>query len=439
MAIFQKIINSFPQPIKKIIFYSKKVAIDPYHKKFLVKNMMSKHQQLLKKIRGKEKVRVVFIAMLKSMWNLDSVFHKMLDDPSFDPVILVCPYTEYDERRMWQELEDAYEYFVQKGYPVFSSYNNSEKRWVELDEYKPDLLFFNRPHGYTKPQYYKGGYTKFLSCFVNYTHEIDNKITQYDLKFHNAQWMIFAGHEYALEMYKKLCHTQGRNVRVTGYSKMEELLEAKRKRYISDPWKSQDERLRIIWAPHHSIKKNEWGFSNFIEYAEQFKKLSTKYKSNVVWSFKPHPSLKSKLYLHPSWGKKKTDEYYGFWASQGYTQLETGLYTDLFWTSDAMIHDCGSFLAEYLYVRKPVLHLFSKVNKCTQYNGFGLKALEACRHGRSFCDVERFVSDLVNKKITGITEDHARFYDTELIPYFDQEMPSDRIIKMLKKELVLND
>ena len=45
------------------------------------------------------------------------------------------------------------------------------------------------------------------------------------------------------------------------------------------------------------------------------------------------------------------------WESLSNAQLETGKYVDLFMTSDAMIHDCGSFTIEYHYTLKPVMYL----------------------------------------------------------------------------------
>ena len=55
-----------------------------------------------------------------------------------------------------------------------------------------------------------------------------------------------------------------------------------------------------------------------------------------------------------------------------YTQ---GDYFDLFKTSDALITDCGSFLAEYLFTKKPILHLRTKLQN-RPFNKIGKKIIE---------------------------------------------------------------
>jgi hypothetical protein len=56
----------------------------------------------------------------------------------------------------------------------------------------------------------------------------------------------------------------------------------------------------------------------------------------------------------PNWGSEKTTAYYDKWDNLDNGQFKSGDYVDLL-TSDALIHDCGSFMAEYLVVGKPAL------------------------------------------------------------------------------------
>jgi CDP-glycerol glycerophosphotransferase (TagB/SpsB family) len=89
--------------------------------------------------------------------------------------------------------------------------------------------------------------------------------------------------------------------------------------------------------------------------AELMLELAQAYKDRIQIAFKPHPSLITQLYQHPDWGKERADDYYARWQQMENTQLETGGYVDLFMTSDAMIHDSGSFVVEYLYANRPVM------------------------------------------------------------------------------------
>lgn len=167
------------------------------------------------------------------------------------------------------------------------------------------------------------------------------------------------------------------------------------------------ENKRVIWSPHHLINE-EVNQSNFLEYADFFKEIA---ESKVVWAFKPHPILKSKLYLHPEWGKERTDEYYQFWQNSEFTQLELGEYEELFLSSDSMIHDCGSFLAEYIYVEKPVMYLLNNKHNGQFFNSFGKAALNSCRIGKTHENIVYFLENLISETIL-ITEEHEIFLKT---------------------------
>jgi len=90
----------------------------------------------------------------RSVWNVGPVFKKMIDDPYFEPIVLVCPYVQYGKERMLEDLKSAYEYFDSKSYAVISSYREQNDTWVQLKDLKPDILFFTNPHNLTRPEYY---------------------------------------------------------------------------------------------------------------------------------------------------------------------------------------------------------------------------------------------------------------------------------------------
>ncbi|WML90406.1 CDP-glycerol glycerophosphotransferase family protein [Thiothrix lacustris] len=429
LGLFKK---HLPLPVKQALRPIKQKTVDSWQKKWLFQHMRKKHQEILKGLKGKEQIRVVFLAIHKSVWKVDPVFKKMLADPYFEPLILVCPYTSFSDERMREEMEDAYNYFFEKGYPVQKSLK-SDGSWVKLEEVNPDIVFFTNPHNLTLPEYYDKAYKNYLSCYVPYHHEIGSygdNIAQYDQVFHNAMWLIFSSNESSYDMFKKKSTNKAKNVILTGYPAMESILEKLDTQEYLDKWKSNDNRVRIIWAPHHTIDSPELPYSNFIKYAMNFKEMAVLYQNQVTWSFKPHPILKTKLYNHPEWGKEKTDEYYLFWKNKSYTQLDEGEYSDLFCSSTAMIHDSGSFLAEYLYLKKPVLYMLTQENNDQYFSPFGIKALKSCRHAREFNQIVDFIDDLVNKSAE-INSYHGKFLENETLPYFINSKPSDRIINCI--------
>ena len=429
--------SAIPGPLKRELYSVKQKTYDQWYKKRLFKKMQIKHTELIGQIKGKQKIRVVFLAIHESVWKVDPVFKKMLEDPFFEPEILICPYTVYGEERMLEDMQQAYNYFISKGYPVRKA-REEDGSWLKLSDIKPDIVFFTNPHNLTRKEYYEDAYLNYLSCYVPYHHEVGsygNNIDQYNQAFHNAMWFIFSSNQSSYNLFKTASAGKGTNVKVTGYPAMEELLGKINENQYEDVWKTHDGKLRIIWAPHHTIDSPELPYSNFLEYAEKFQKFALDNYENIIWSFKPHPILRSKLYNHKNWGKQKTDNYYNFWHNQNFTQLDEGEYFDLFASSDIMIHDSGSFLAEYLYLRKPVLYLLSDSNQSKYYSEFGQEALNACEVANSFDDIERFIQKVLSGDLA-ISSNHSLFYNSNLITYFKDVIPSDLIVNLIKEKLV---
>lgn len=433
--MLQTIKKILPKPIKKVLGTVKKKTYDQTQKKCLAKRMQLKHADLLKNLKGKEKIKVLFLATHKSMWKVDPVFQKMLKNPLFDPEILVCPYTNYGDERMVEDIEQNYKSFIDKDYPVRKSLKE-DGSWLKLDETKPDIIFFTHPHDLSHKEYYEDAYLNYLSCYVPYHHEVgsfgDNN-TQHNQYFHNAMWKIFSAHKESYELAKRIASNKATNVEITGFPAMESLYQLSVSKNVKSNWKTNDERIKIIWSPHHLILE-EINQSNFLEYADFFKALAIEHKDKITWAFKPHPVLKYKLYEHPEWGRVKTDEYYSFWRDNEFSQLELADYENIFLSSDAMIHDCGSFLAEYLYVKKPVLYLLNNKHTGQYFNSFGKRALTSCQLAKTPTEIILFIHELLEKSV-GIKKDHEIFYNNSIKSYFENDLPSDRIINLIIKEI----
>ncbi len=384
----------------------------------------------VKGLRSREKIRVGFFVLNRSMWKCDSVFKAMLKDEYFEPVILICPCTKEGTKKMLNDIEENVKFFSGKGYPVVSSYNRKTGDWVAVDSLALDLIFFAIPHPDTLAEYYSKAFRKHLSVYVPYAHQVskyDNYTFQYNQVFHNMMWKIFAPHKYDLEIFKTHGAIQGTNVVLTGYPAIEPFIDGSK--VANDPWKNQpDRKVRIIFAPHHTICSPKLPYSTFLEFSEHMKFLAEKNQKKVQWAFKPHPHLKKNLYKHKEWGRQKTDAYFDFWASSSFSQLEEGNYYDLFKCSDAMIHDSGSFLAEYLYLQKPVMYLAKSDRVMSFQNKFGNKAFNDCIIGRSKEDITSFIENLLTSKV----EIKTTFFDNELKPYFEGSLPSQKIVWEIK-------
>lgn len=139
---------------------------------------------------------------------------------------------------------------------------------------------------------------------------------------------------------------------------------------------------------------------------------------------KPHPLLRNKL--NNLWGEEKTDAYYRLWETMPNTSVNEGEYIDLFLESDAMIHDSGSFLTEYLYTHKPVMRTMNDVGPKTMYNDFALDALDVCYKGYNEQDIEQFIQNVIDG-VDPMKEARVKFYQERLLPP-NGKLPSENIV-----------
>lgn len=404
-----------------------------YNKEYLVKFMSKKHKLFIDNLKDKNKIKVVFLAIHRSIWKVDKIFKEMLINPYFEPIILICPHIVYGDERMWEDMQNSIEYFKEKGYPFVSSYNQEENRWVTLKEIQPDIVFFTNPHSLTKEEYYQNAFLNYLSCYAGYgilTANYNSGQSQYNQIFHNTMWKIFVQNKDMLDGYKRLSSLSNKNIHLV----IDNIIEVIRNKSIAKiVWKNYFTHKKVIWAPHHTIIKNfEAQLSTFLIYADFMRELALKTKDTITWAFKPHPILKPKLYNHPKWGIEKTDEYYKFWQDSSNTQLEDGEYIELFKQSDALINDSASFLVEYIFTNNPMLYLMTDYTK-DNLNKFGNKCLNLVEQAFNKDDIKSFL-DLIlenkfkeSKKINKFIQDY--FND------LGKNINSSAIINFIKNDI----
>ena len=124
-------------------------------------------------------------------------------------------------------------------------------------------------------------------------------------------------------------------------------------------WKmTRPDAKKIIWAPHWSIGHRgvrqatiQWNYKFMYEFAKAHPETS--------WVVKPHPTLFNSALLEKLFPSEEAlNEYFQKWDNLPNARFYTGTYyQDIFATSDGMILDCVSFVAEYQYVDKPMIFL----------------------------------------------------------------------------------
>jgi len=301
---------------------------------------------------------------------------------------------------MFKEISMAMDFFNKQNYPFLNSWDEQSQKWINIKEViKPDIVFFSNPWAeLSRPEYYLFNFLDKLTCYVPYGFKSSHlHQAHYNMPFQNLLWKIFYETETHKNLALKYSRNKGTNGIVTGYPGMDTLLDEFYK--PENVWKIKNNSIKkIIWAPHHTIfgeSDSNLGYSTFLRYSIFMQRIAEDYNGQLQIAFKPHPLLRAKMYIHPDWGKEKTDIYYEFWSSQTNTQLNESNYIDLFLTSDAMIHDSGSFMVEYLYTQKPVIFLVADKGITERFNEIGKMTFEQLYHGNCEKDIITFINEIV--------------------------------------------
>lgn len=436
---------SYKNKIKRLIPHFILVPLQRLHNKIgaikrqykeaqMISRQPNLHQQAIAKIRRKsDPINVVFFALFDSVWKYDTIFRIMQEDPRFNPSILVCPVVNYSKENMIMNMNNCCNLFKSKGYNVIPSYNEDSDKYVDVrQELHPDIIFYTSPYeGLIDNRYFICNFADILTVYVNYYYS-EGKDFNFtcDLLLHNLVWRRYCEHTELLSACKNT-RNKGINAIYTGYPGTDNLIQ--RGKTFKDVWKLKDRSLkRIIWAPHHTITNYAFvNYSTFLSYYDFMFEMAEKYKDKIQICFKPHPILKNRLEIE--WGKERTNAYYQKWKNLPNGMLNDGEYEDLFMTSDAMIHDSGSFIAEYLYTKNPCMYLSKGIPFEDQYNDMALKCLSHYYIGRYENDIETFILNLING-IDIKKNQRIAFVESEMMPPNDK-LASENIIDDIVKEL----
>lgn len=371
------------------------------------------HDRLKRRIRKAEKANICFIISSLPMWRLQDLYQLLLNDSRFNVSILLAPFITYTEDEREKSIRELKEFFDANNchYQIF----NPETLPSEWKKGKPDIIFYQQMYRriYPDPLEIDSNLSR-LICYLPYGLITVKGEWVYNTKYTNASWKLFYPTEMHAEFARNNSFNSAKNVIVVG--------DPNAKRFLTgvhhSPWKAQDNKSikRVIWAPHFSIlNTGHLHRASFLWMADFMLELVRKYEGTIQFALKPHPRLVSTLYSHPDWGKEKTDNYLEQWANGANSQIETGEYIDLFMTSDAMIHDCGSFTAEYLYTRKPVL--FASDNIPGAYyslDHFGEKCMDLHYKGEGEKDIISFLDNVVLGGEDSLLEARQSFFQEVL-------------------------
>lgn len=388
--------------------------------------------KLKSKVNCKEKVRVAFLVIYDSVFPAQPLFKKMLADDFFEPFILVVPDSSRGNENLLFQIEKTYQTLVsQYGESVVKkAYDKNQKTFIDYVD-DADIACFANPYDSMVNKIHSIEYyasKKVLPIYISYGAMFDYYSINHiiNLKSMNLCWKVFVDTKYNYDEFVKYTHVKGKHAVLSGYCKMDALNNYEPRTL---------NRKKIILAPHHSVNLPEFPISNFLEYSDLFLELPNKYP-NIDFIFRPHPLLFVTLAKNELWGEEKVENYLNQITSFSNVEYQSGGdYFETFVNSSGIIHDCGSFVMEYLYTGHPACYMLKNPQEIVNiFTELGQKCLANYYHAFNKEDIFKFIDDIILSENDRMQKNRVNFAKSELMINYPNV--ADFILNYLKQELV---
>lgn len=325
------------------------------------------YKKILRKLRNdikKRKLRIVFYVSQNQKWGYQSLYELFEKDSRFEVLVVAGAFYGYPEKGKISDvvLQNNYDFFKSRNMNVEYGYVNG--KFISLKEFSPDIVFYDQ--FWSLPGIHKPwNVSKYaLVCCCPYAFQLFKNIYEMYMKFYRYTFKYYITHELNMICLQEMGVKNTDNCKVIGYPKLDVYTESINA--DCNIWKDSA-KYKIIYAPHHSFETGSLSLATFLENGKLIQEWAEKHPE-TTWIFKPHPKFKDTLKKFSIMNDEEIEKYYDKWNELGvvYTQ---GDYFDIFKSSDLMITDCGSFLAEYLPTKKPLIRPVNK--NAIEFNAVG--------------------------------------------------------------------
>ena len=355
------------------------------------------YAEVIKNFLSAQKNKISFAAyvMYESSFGGDSIFRKMLTSSEWSPFIVIIPDILRGESHQKENYIKTKEFFL-------ASYGEDRviDGWDALsgDFIDPisnfDIVYYANPYDLMAHKFHRISYAlnnNVLPIYISYGYDIGRNTTLYRLNSPelNLVWKVFADSSLSFNFYKKNQIIKGKNVILSGYSKMDILED-----YFSK--NERKSRKKILIASHHSVEMQELPLSNFLRYYDFFLKLPFIYP-DVDFVFRPHPLLFDTLVNLKIWSNDQVRDYIDDLKNNGIEYSTEGDYLRRFAECDAIINDCGSFTIECLYTGKPGCFMYSRNLKKRHLTPLMNRALDYYCIANTEKDILTFIDGVIKQ------------------------------------------
>lgn len=396
-------------------------------------NTKTNYLKVLKKLKQKEKLRVLFICEENSKWGYQSLYEELKKDNRFE-ILPVVIYPIITKSRIEFNQGENISFFEKLGIKAVDGYDYKNSQCLDIKTFEPDLVFYQQPwyiQGNNHP-YKVSEYALTMMIPYGFTTLNENSWGSDSVKrVYSSLWKFFSESKYHNKFYEKAANMRRKDILVaTGTPKLDSyFLETNPK--IEKLWKGENAKYRIIWAPHHSINNEGLRMSTFQENYEYFLNFAKRY-SQFSFILKPHPALRNMCIKSCLMNEKEYDNYIKEWQSLENANVYIGgNYFDIFKSSDILITDCSSFLAEYFPSRKPIIFLDRKDR--APFDKFGNKLKKGFYRVENYREIEPLIKTVLLEK-----KDTLKVLRAKIITknFGEQKViAASKIIQILNKEL----
>lgn len=351
-------------------------------------------RRLAEKMREGRGLRVVFLTTSSALFPARPLFDAMLSDAAFDPVVVVIPDLRWPGLSPLPEMEacraDLAGSIPEDRLSLAEMDENGEWRDVLV---RADLVCYPLPYDASAYCYNPCGSVgrDFLPFCVNYGfyRSVYDRCVMAAPRY-ALMWKAFFECEATMAEYRAYSASGGANADLSGYIKMDRLA-------LYEPLPHA--RMRILVALHHSVAggtNRMLSLANFVRYAAFFLALPDRYP-DIDFVFRPHPFLLRVMARRSQWGRARTERYVAaLRAKRNVVWSDDGDYFRAFAESDACIQDCGSYLVEYFYTKKPCCYMLkSPGDIAAKFAPLGRRCLENCYIAYDEAAIDRFIQNVV--------------------------------------------
>lgn len=380
--------------LKKIKTKIKK-HIDFLKNKFLFLELEKTRKLNIKKLKKEGKIKVAFLgyALGASCDIFSNLYKKFANNPKFEVTMVIVPNNYCDESTMLSILHSAKDYLDGLGIEYICGYDEKEKSFIDvIQNINPDIVFMTHHYDWFHPYFKIENFKEKIVYIIPYGYFLDD-----NMDFHvNAEAYTLAHKAFyeskqMIEICKKASKHFDCNIcsDFLGYTKTDDLIT--KKESIIDCWKIKDKRVkRIVWATHHL----DANFSNFLAHKDLILDITKKYQSSIQFAFRPHAGLKGSLKRVVGWSNQEIEDYFKEWENLPNGFVSYGDFKDLFITSDAIILESISFMAEYMLTNKPALFVAKNLENL-KLNKFGTQISNYLYKAQTEKDILKFIEEVV--------------------------------------------